>query len=283
MDNLYNSVQLAEDLLAHGMYVTGTLRRHRGEPKEVREAGTAGHSLRKGESIDRDNGNVMVSAWQDNRTVRFLSTQHDNSRTTVQVRTKGGAFIDVSKPSALVSYNQYMGGVDGVDQMVSYYPVTRRTLKWPKKVFWYFAELSIHNSHVAFNHGRGRKEKLPLLDFQKNLIESLCCPGSNRPAEHNSGREEDEEEEPAPVFQQSKRQRTVDTDMRLHGGYEQHKVEAIPRTGAKQYAQRRCRVCWKKEKKRKDTRYWCKSCNVALCLGDCFSIFHSRTHLYHQI
>ena len=33
MDNLYNSVGLAEDLLANGTYRTGTLRRNRGEPQ----------------------------------------------------------------------------------------------------------------------------------------------------------------------------------------------------------------------------------------------------------
>ena len=66
MDNLYNSVGLAEDLLANGMYVTGTLRRNRGEPQSVTRAGTPGYGLAKGDSIDRDNGKMTVSAWQDN-------------------------------------------------------------------------------------------------------------------------------------------------------------------------------------------------------------------------
>ena len=35
------------------------------------------------------------------------------------------------------------------------------------------------------------------------------------------------------------------------------------------------RVCSKKGD-RKDTRYYCKACNVPLCQGKCFEVFHSQ-------
>ena len=56
-------------------------------------AGTSGYKLQKGEAVERDNGRVLVGAWQDNRTVRYITTQHDNSREMVKVRMRGGHFI----------------------------------------------------------------------------------------------------------------------------------------------------------------------------------------------
>ena len=230
MDNLYNSVKTAEELLENGVYVTGTLRRNRGEPAVVREAGTAGNRLEKGDSVDRDNGKVMVSAWQDQRTVLFISTQHDNSRKIVEVRQKGGQLAEVSKPTALVDYNKYMGGVDKIDQMISYYPVTRKTVKWPKKIFWWWVELSLHNACVLFNSGRVGKQRMPLLQFQKRVIMGLCQPEVDAPMERNnreteSSEDEDEEDPPLP-FQLPLpwRQATVDSDVRLAGGFDKVRV-----------------------------------------------------------
>ena len=78
--------------------------------------------LRKGETVSRDNGRVLTAAWQDNRTVRFLSTKHDMSMATLRRRVRGGGFEEVEKPVAVADYNRWMGGVDHVDQMINYYP-----------------------------------------------------------------------------------------------------------------------------------------------------------------
>ena len=291
MDNLYNSVKLAEDLLKRKVYVTGTLRRNRGEPESVNKAGTPGHILAKGQSIDRDNGQVLVSAWQDNRTVRFLSTQHDNSREAVDVRQRGGHILRVSKPTALVDYNRYMGGVDGIDQMISYYPVTRKTLKWPKKICWYWVELALHNACIIYNHGKPARERLPLLQFQKKVVLGLCHPevDDNLPEVNNDETEDDDDEllelEEQVVQQQPQlppakgRERYLqvqDTPNRLEGGFLEHKMVSIPSTERDARPQRRCRVCARRDKKRRDTRYWCQACRVALCKGDCFEVYHSR-------
>ncbi len=40
----------------------------------------------------------------------------------------------VQKPSIVVNYDKYMGGVDRSDQMVSYATFNARTLKWWKRV-----------------------------------------------------------------------------------------------------------------------------------------------------
>jgi len=81
--------------------------------------------MRAGDVIARDNGKVHVLAWKDKRVVKAISTKHDAFSTTITRRIKrgGGTTEEVSKPACIVDYNKYMAGVDGLDQMISYYPL----------------------------------------------------------------------------------------------------------------------------------------------------------------
>ena len=142
MGNFYNSIKLSEDLLTQRIHTVGTMRSHRGEPKEIR----CPTNLEKHCTVARDNGKVVVVGWKDKRLVKVLSAKHDDSIMTITRRKKGpGAQLEeVQKPECIIEYNKYMSGVDSVDQMISYYPFTRKTLKWTKKIFYYFMELTIH-------------------------------------------------------------------------------------------------------------------------------------------
>jgi hypothetical protein len=136
MDNWYNSVHLSSDLLDHSTYTVGTLRKNRGEPAVIRNAGAGENpKMKKGDIVFVDNGKVMVVAWHDNRKVVCISTCHDDSMTVVRVRKRGGGYDEVNKPVCVVDYNQNMSGVDRIDQMISYYPTVRKTIKWLKKLF----------------------------------------------------------------------------------------------------------------------------------------------------
>ena len=52
-----------------------------------------------------------------------------------------------------------------------------------------------------------------------------------------------------------------------------HSLTQIPRTGRKKYPTKRCVVC-RKYGARRDTRYCCKACKVALCKSPCFKEYH---------
>ena len=91
------------------MHTTGTLRANRGEPRFIRDAGKA-PKMKKGDIVSADNGKVTVIAWQDNRKVTTITTQHDDSTQVVLVRKRGGAFEEVVKPVAIIDYNKYMNG-----------------------------------------------------------------------------------------------------------------------------------------------------------------------------
>ena len=52
--------------------------------------------------------------------------------------------------NCIIECNMYMNGVNGIDQMISYYHVEKKTSKWTKKLFWYLLELTICNAHVIY-------------------------------------------------------------------------------------------------------------------------------------
>ena len=58
---------------------------------------------------------------------------------------------------------------------------------------------------------------------------------------------------------------------------ERHFLEQIPPTANKRKAQKRCRVCYKKDI-RKETCYYCPSCpsQPGLCYYPCFELYHTK-------
>ena len=124
MDNFYNSVALSEALLEKKVHTVGTLRGNRGEPPELkRRSAMAQHDVNA-----MDNGKVVVMAWKDKRVVKAITTKHDASKCTIHRRKRGGQgqIEAVQKPSAIDDYNKHMSGVDILDQMLSYYPCTKK-------------------------------------------------------------------------------------------------------------------------------------------------------------
>ena len=123
MDNYYNSPSLCLLLKDKGVNVAGTLRH---VPPIVKDK-----KLKKGEIVAAESNGIMVMKWKDKKDVSFITTFHDNSMSTKQVR-----FKQVTKPTCITQYNHSMGGVDKKDQMIQPYLLERkRTKKWYIKLF----------------------------------------------------------------------------------------------------------------------------------------------------
>ena len=65
----------------------------------------------------------------------------------------------------------------------------------------------------------------------------------------------------------------ADTTDNESGNYKQHLPCRIPPTEKKVWPQKPCVIC-RRYGVRHDTRYFCKTCNVALCKSPCFEEFH---------
>ncbi|KAE9529179.1 hypothetical protein AGLY_011975 [Aphis glycines] len=125
MDRFYTSPTVLKSLWEKN---TKNMSNRRGLPKEIVK-----EKLKKGEMTFARQGPLICIKWKDTRDVLMLSTVHNADMTPVTVRSKIGP-IEKFKPLAIVDYNLNKTGVDHGDQMVSYYPFQRKTLKWWKKI-----------------------------------------------------------------------------------------------------------------------------------------------------
>lgn len=162
-----------------------------------------------------------------------------------RVRGRHAAFID--KPLAIHNYNENMGGVDRVSQMIEPYDATRRSLAWYKKIAIHLLQMALLNAWVVYGKQGGQ---LNFLKFTLSVVSSLIS-----------------EDVPPNVMDENV--------MRLTG---RHFIHILPPTQAKANTQRRCKVCSAKGLGRRDTRYYCPQCpsNPGLCFENCFEEYHTK-------
>lgn len=236
MDNFYNSINLAEVLLQNNTYSTGTLRKDRKDlPREVTSA-----SLKKGETTAKYNNGIMVGAWKDKRTVHYISTEFKNEMTEI-CNIRG---IIKEKPSPITKYNSFMSGIDRFDQLMSYYPCSRKTMRWYKKIGIHIWQMILYNSYYL--HKKYSKNKnLNFYDYRMEIIETLLPPKDQQPPRISKP---DNNHMLVRIEEKDERGRTL---------------------------RKRCRCC-SRNKQRTLTLYHCVMCpgKPGLCVEKCFVNFH---------
>lgn len=81
--------------------------------------------------------------------------------------------ISVYKPTLIADYNVGMGGVNRLDQMLEPYLIERKQcIKWTRKLFKRFLNISIQNSRVLLENEMGRGYQA--LVFRLKLVEDLA-------------------------------------------------------------------------------------------------------------
>jgi len=76
------------------------------------------------------------------------------------------------KPKCVIDYKTHMCGVDTADQYLAHYPFIRKTVKWPKRVFFYLLQCCLFNSYVTFSKNNPNSRK-SFLDFMPDITENL--------------------------------------------------------------------------------------------------------------
>ena len=107
-DNYFTSVNLLSTLLANGTYACGTIRTNRKQyPAEISEEVK---KLSRGQFVFRQSGNLVATAWKDNKVVNMASTlARPDDHTTVDRRQKDGTRRAVQCPLCVALYNRFMG------------------------------------------------------------------------------------------------------------------------------------------------------------------------------
>ena len=124
-DNLFTSVHLAEDLL---------------------QADTHGKSFRR--RLQRllwtSDTDVMACKWRDKRDIHMLSTNDGGGDDVETWRNRQRVLLKT--PTCVRKYNKFMGGVDRMDQLRSYYSGRR----WWKYLFWGLLNIGTINAKILW-------------------------------------------------------------------------------------------------------------------------------------
>lgn len=130
IDNYYTNIDLAHFLLDCKTYTVGKLRQAvKHIPKEVLKPS----KMKRRDVISREsNTRSIVTNWKDKKNVRFLTTKH--APLMIETKKKNKKKEQVSKPSAIVFYNQHKQGIDISDQLSGYFSVLRKSIRWFHKV-----------------------------------------------------------------------------------------------------------------------------------------------------
>lgn len=250
MDNYYSAPSLFKKLEQENIGACGTVKVNRKQmPKELLPSRL---SLKKGElPVFMRSDNLVACAWQDTKRVTFLSTVENNLTVDKAVRSKNGegGYREVEKPVIADRYNSNMGGVDTLDQMLGTYQFPHKCVKWYHTLFHRAREIALVNGFILYKKANSTKRVNPK-KFREQVITGLLRDWN--PPQPQNGRPSDT---PDPL--------------RLTGRHFLGKNE-----NPKQKLD--CRVCSdRKNKKRVQTSFYCKQCDIALCIVPCFERYHT--------
>lgn len=124
----------------------------------------------------------------------------------------------------------------------------------------YLFNCALYNAFVVQQHYHTDSKKLHFYDFLLKVCESWI--------KNRSPVSEENLEVPS-----TSRVSSRESINRLSGHVKEYQLIRISETNNRK--RRRCHVCYK-NKKIKRTNLMCKSCGVALHIGDCFASFHLK-------
>ena len=101
----------------------------------------------RGDFLTFQKGNVCVSSWMD-KVVTVTSTTSQPETGTVLRRQKDGTRVTVPCPLLIITYNQFMGGVDRGDQVRGYYSCRTKCRKFYKYIFHFLLDVAITNAYI---------------------------------------------------------------------------------------------------------------------------------------
>ena len=210
----------------------------------------------RGDSLTLQKGEVTASAWKDRKVVTVLSTNtQPTDNGAVLRKQQDGTRISVPCPRAIISYNEFMGGVDRGDQLRGYYGCRMKSRKFYKYIFYFLLDVTITNAFILYNYTSCPKYNT-IKDFRvqlaKELIGDYCS--RKRAGRHGSS---------------------------LRSLPLRHfPVKLVPDEQSER-SRKRCARCQQEHKKRRDTQWYCQECGVPLChtgeaTTDCFLLWHKN-------
>nr|XP_033320948.1 piggyBac transposable element-derived protein 4-like [Megalopta genalis] len=265
MDNYYNSVEIAKQLLLKKIKVCGTIRANKGLPLCLRKS-----KLSVFETRFKRQGEVLIQLWKNDkkRDIRMISTIHNSDViNTGIINRKTG--LHIQKPKCIIDYDQHMKGVDRADRYIACYPIFRKSQKWTKRVALYLFNCGLFNAFKVYQ-SINRNSKLKFKGFLESIATAWIEDKTVLRLDSNLDIIPSTSGTSSPT-----RAPRFDSLQRFSGDLRQHQLVKIP--GNSKRIRRRCKVCYS-NKVRKETSYMCKHCKVPLHIGECFNSYHLKEH-----
>lgn len=242
IDNWYTSPKLLQYLYDNQIYACGTVRKNRvGMP-------TLNRKLAKGEIQSQFSAPLTALKWKDKKEIHMLTSIHsdDMGPSMTEDRATG---LPVMKPSCVLDYSKNMGSVDTSDMLLSSVQCIRKSVKWYKKLFFHIIDLHMLNAFFCFKQIKNTPS-LHFAKFQLELIRQII-----------------QNYKSTEIMDRSISIQNINNPLRILSS---DAAKHMPMLNTKH---QRCKEC-SKQKKRKETRYFCTICRVFLCAAPCFQLYH---------
>lgn len=237
-DQFFTSPALMAALKAIGIRLCGSANRRRRGMPSIPAAGI--DSLHEGQWIQRQKGDAVASVWQSRRQVWLLYNHCSPCKTAaMECWSKAGNKYTVGCPQAYKDYFIHARSVDILNQLHYGYLIGRKAQRcWPR-LAWWLIDACILNAYTLWSTVQHSSKHL---DFRIQLMHQLAelLPADQRPRA---------------------------------GGAAYPAATALAKDHYSIITSEE-RDCHQPLNRRR-TNYICSACNVHLCLGDCFRIYHT--------
>ncbi|XP_041757843.1 piggyBac transposable element-derived protein 4 [Coregonus clupeaformis] len=253
----FSSPKLFKNLLTLKMGACGTMREARlGFPRSEENALTK-KSPRGSLRWIRD-GSLLFVKWKDAREVSMGSTIHQvYGGDTIQkgVKNKDDSWTrkSIPVPTPVMAYNKRKGSSLISDQLIQYFSVQQKTMRWYHCLFYHFVDIATTNSFLIHKELRKENGTEPMTKqaFIEKLTAQLCGV-------------------PLSEVHPSKTRKSRHTPVT---------IARVRRDGSEENKRMPCQQC--KNSGNEDIRssqWWCNACQVPLCVGirdrNCFYQWH---------
>lgn len=272
-DNWFSSYKLAVALKEKGILIVGAVRHNRlpgcrfEDDKVLKKKGRGAFDFKT--EVQQ---NIFGVKWFDNKSVHMVSSYVgiDPMNNVQRWSTNERRYIEIPRPQIIAEYNQYMGGVDLSDMLVSLYRINIGTKRYYLRIFFHLVDVCIVNAWLLYRHilnKTGVKTVKPLVTFKAEVAHGLLTYGriytsrkgtpttSRQPSESPSGRLQ-----PGPS-------RLVTVDSRLDN------IGHLPQLTINK---NRCKNC---NDRNAYSRTKCIKCDAYLCYTtkrNCFIDYHTK-------
>lgn len=181
--------------------------------------------------------------WSDKQEVMILSTIHEP-----QMKYTERHNSRVQEPASILDDNLNGHAIDKVDIQISFVACLTKTVKWYRKLFFHMLDLSIFNPYLLYKVNIRKVIKFLIIVY--NLFVKSYKP-------------------------------TVLKNQRLTVLHWPINPSLVAQTTERENPQRKCGVgahVSRRSRKRTDSCYMCKDCDVGLCVIGWFEEYHTVLH-----